>query len=227
MHDNYDDEYEYDDEDDYDKEQKEEKEVIEGYTVQTSVSIGSKRIIYAKDETEKMEMPYMKCIAVPNSLFTRYENAVISDSFEDIMKLFADDVKAEAIIIETENRARRAGELPVFTASELIRDNDECIEGKVVAIAPRYLFDGYKSLPYQLFYITGGNGSRADHYGNACFCNQLYTGKETRIERYEVLGIVPEDKLPDFAKKTLEGLKRGKEQEQPHKTKNKKDREER
>ena len=30
---------------------------------------------------------------------------------------------------------------------------------------------------------------------------------ETRIERYEVLGIVPDDKLPDFAKATLEKLK--------------------
>ncbi len=208
----------YDYEDDYDdKKPKEEKEVIEGYTVQTSVSIGSKRIIYAKDKTEKMEMPYMKCIAIPNSLFTRYENAVVSDSFEDIMKLFADDIKAEAIVIETENRARRASELPAFTASELIRDNDECIEGKFVAIDPRYLFDGYKSLPYQLFYITGGNGSRADHYGNACFCNQLYTGKETRIERYEVLGIVPEDKLPDFAKKTLEKIKENEKNEKTRK----------
>ncbi len=197
----------YDYEDDDCREPKEEKEVIEGYTVQSSVSIGAKRIIYAKDETEKMEMPYMKCIAIQNSLFTRYENAVVSDSFEEIMKLFADDVKAEAIIIETENRARQASELPAFTVSELIRDNDECIEGKVVAIHPRYLNDGYKSMPYQLFYITGGNGARENHYGNACFCNQLYTGKETRIERYEVLGIVPDDKLPDFARKTLEKLK--------------------
>lgn len=199
------DDYDYED-DDY-REPKAKKEVIEGYTVQSSVSIGNKRIIYAKDETEKMEMPYMKCIAVPNSLFIRYENAVVSDSFEDIMKLFADDVKAEAIIIETENRARGASDLPPFKASELIRDNDECIEGKVVAINPKYLFDGYKSMPYQLYYITGGNGAMADHYGNACFCNQLCTGKETRIERYEVLGIVPDDKLPDFARKTLEKLK--------------------
>ena len=97
----------YDDyEDEYDNEPKKEKEIIEGYTVQASVNIGNKRIIYAKDETEKMEMPYMKCIAIPNELFTRYEDAVISDSFEEIMKLFADDIKAEAIIIETENRAR-------------------------------------------------------------------------------------------------------------------------
>ena len=48
----------YDDyEDEYDNDPKKEKEIIEGYTVQTSVNIGNKRIIYAKDETEKMEMP--------------------------------------------------------------------------------------------------------------------------------------------------------------------------
>ena len=198
----------YDDyEDEYNNEPKKEKEIIEGYTVQASVNIGNKRIIYAKDETEKMEMPYMKCIAIPNELFTRYEDAIISDSFEEIMKLFADDIKAEAIIIETENRARGANEWPPFKSSDLIADRDECIEGKVVAINPSYLFDGYKSLPYQLFYVTGGSGARANHYGNACFCNQLYTGNETRIERYEVLGIVPDDKLPDFAKATLEKLK--------------------
>ena len=51
----------YDDyEDEYDNDPKKEKEIIEGYTVQASVNIGNKRIIYAKDETEKMEMPYMK-----------------------------------------------------------------------------------------------------------------------------------------------------------------------
>lgn len=38
----------YDDyEDEYDNEPKKEKEIIEGYTVQASVNIGNKRIIYA------------------------------------------------------------------------------------------------------------------------------------------------------------------------------------
>lgn len=205
----------YDDyEEEYDKESKEEREVIEGYTVQVSVNIGAKRIIYAKDETETMEMPYMKCIAIPNDFFTIYEDGIISDSYEEILKLFADDIKAEAVIIETENRARGASELPPFKGSELISDNDGDLVGKVVAINPRYLFDGYKSLPYQLFYVTGGSGARASQYGNACFCNQLYTGNETRIERYEVLGIVPDDKLPDFAKATLEKLKEEKHEKE-------------
>ncbi len=219
----------YDYEDDYDdKKPKEEKEVIEGYTVQTSVNVGHKRIIYAKDETETMEMPYMKCIATQEMVFIKYQNAVISNSFEEIMQAFADDIKAEALILETDNRAMQAYNLPAFKASDLIPDKDENLVGKVIAIDTKYLLDGYKSMPHQLFYVIGGNGAKANHYSRACFCNHLYTGEEVRIERYEVLGIVPEDKLPDFAKKTLEGLKLGKEQqEQPQKTKNKKDREER
>lgn len=199
---------------DYESESDETKEVIEGYTVQSSVSIGSKRIVYAKDETGKMEMPYLKCIVNPNALFTSYENGIVSDSFEEIMKLFADDIKAEAIILETENRARGASYLPPFHRGDLIADKDENIVGKVVAINPKYLYDGYKSMPYQLFYVTGGSGANENHYGNACFCKHMYTGDETRIERYEILGIVPEDKLPDFAKKTLDNIK---EQEKPRK----------
>ncbi len=186
---------------------KEAKEVIEGYTVQASVNIGAKRIIFAKDETEKAEMPYMKCIAVPNMLFTRYENAVVSTSFEEIMKLFADDIKAEAIMIEAENRARRAEELPPFKAADLIPDQDKNLVGQVVAIDTKYLHDGYKSLTRQLYYVTGGHGTRPNARGSACFCYDLYTGENDRIERYEVLGIVPKEKIPDFALKTLEEIK--------------------
>lgn len=193
--------------DDYEKNTEAKKEVIEEYTVQSSVNVGNRRIIYAKDETETTEMPYMKCVAYENFMFTRYENGVISDNFEEIMKLYADEIRDAALVIEQENEERGASHLPPFQYSDLIPDTDGNLVGQVVAIRTKHLLDGYKTMPYQLFYVTGGSGANENHYGNACFCNQLYTGKETRIERYEVLGIVPEDKLPDFAKATLERLR--------------------
>ncbi len=194
-------------EDEYYENHKDEKEVIEGYTVQSSVNVGNRRIIYAKDETETMEMPYMKCVAYENLLFTRYENGVISDTFEEIMKLYADEIRDAALVLEQENEKRGASHLPPFRYSDLISDTDKNLVGKVAAINSKYLLNGYKTMPYQLFLVTGGNGANENHYGNACLCNQLYTGQETRIERYEVLGIVPDDKLPDFARVTLEKLR--------------------
>lgn len=52
-------------------------------------------------------------------------------------------------------------------------------------------------------YVTGGFGAEANSRGHACYCTNLYSGAVCRIERPYVLGIVPEDRLPDFAKKTL------------------------
>ena len=187
---------------------KEEKEIIDGYTVQSSLWVGCKRMIYAKDETEQMERPYMKCIYTANELFGRYDDAVISDSFEEIVKLYADDIKAEASILEAENRANGIRKSACLKQNELIPvERDQRIVGEIVAIDPKFLSDGYKSIRNQLFYVTGGNGAEANSRGSACFCTDLNTGKSDRIERYEVLGRVPADKLPDFAKKTMENIR--------------------
>ena len=35
----------------------------------------------------------------------------------------------------------------------MIANNDECIDGKVVALHLRYLNDGYKFMSYQIYYI--------------------------------------------------------------------------
>lgn len=194
--------------DDYEDHPKEEKEVIEGYTVEASFWINGKRLIYAKDETGKKEMPYMKIMFVPDPLFGHYENGLIFDSYTEAMKQFADDLKVEAVILETENKALGAEKMSLFTLDDVVPDDmTEDLTGKVVAMKPKYLADGKNYLPYQLFYVTGGNGALPDARGRACFCKRLRDGIGTRIERYEVLGIVPDDKLPDFAKATLEKLK--------------------
>lgn len=188
--------------------EKEEKEIIEGYTVRSSVWVGGKRMIYAKDETEQKEMPYMKCIYTENELFGRYDDAVISDSFEEIMKLFADDIKAEAILLEAQNRVDGVRGSACLKSDEVIpMGYDQRIVGEIVAVDPKYLSDGYKSIRNQLYYVIGGFGAEANSRGSACGCIDLNTGKNDRIERFQVMGRVPDDKLPDFAKATLEKLK--------------------
>ena len=67
----------------------------------------------------------------------------------------------------------------------------------------KWLCDGFKDISHQLYFVKGGNGAQSNSRGNACFSINLYTGEDTRIERYEVLGEVPEDKIPEFAKEHL------------------------
>lgn len=56
--------------------EQEEKEVIAGYTVQTSLWIGDKRLIYARSEDPQEPHPYMKCISTQNGLLMEYTDAL-------------------------------------------------------------------------------------------------------------------------------------------------------
>ena len=184
----------------------EEKEIInEHYEVVSSMNIGGKRMILAVSNDKEEQYPYLKCIYTENELFGTYESVIASDSYPEAIKLYADDIKAEAVQLELNQRAMGDAALPCYKPNEVrpvyFTDN---IIGKVVAVEEKYLSDGYKDRGHQLYYVVGGSGAYPNSRGQACFSYDLYNGKKERIERYEVMGYMREDELPEFAKKTLE-----------------------
>lgn len=187
----------------------EEKEIInEHYEVVSSMNIGGKRMILAVSNDKEEQYPYLKCIYTENELFGTYESVIASDSYPEAIKLYADDIKAEAVQLELNQRAMGNAALPCYKLDEVrpvyFTDN---IIGKVVAVEEKYLSDGYKDRGHQLYYVVGGSGAYPNSRGQACFSYDLYNGKKERIERYEVMGYMREDELPEFAKKTLETVK--------------------
>lgn len=187
----------------------EEKEIInEHYEVVSSMNIGGKRMILAVSNDKEEQYPYLKCIYTENELFGMYESVIASDSYPEAIKLYADDIKAEAVQLELNQRAMGDAALPCYKPDEVrpvyFTDN---IIGKVVAVEEKYLSNGYKVRGHQLYYVVGGSGAYPNSRGQACFSYDLYNGKKERIERYEVMGYMREDELPEFAKKTLETVK--------------------
>lgn len=187
----------------------EEKEIInESYEVVSSMWIGGKRMILAVSNDRDEQFPYLKCIYSENELFGTYESVIASDSYPEAIKLYADDIKAAAVQLELDQREMGDAALPCYKADEVssvyFTDN---IIGKVVAIEEKYLSAGYKDRGHQLFYVVSGSGAYPNSRGQACFCYNLYDGKKDRIERYEVMGYMREDDLPEFAQKTLATLK--------------------
>ena len=187
----------------------EEKEIInEHYEVVSSMNIGGKRMILAVSNDKEEQYPYLKCIYTENELFGTYESVIASDSYPEAIKLYADDIKAEAVQLELNQRAMGDAALPCYKPDEVrpvyFTDN---IIGKVVAVEEKYLSNGYKDRGHQLYYVVGGSGAYPNSRGQACFSYDLYNSKKERIERYEVMGYMREDELPEFAKKTLETVK--------------------
>ena len=85
--------------------------------------------------------------------------------------------------------------------------HSDSIEGKIVVIKSDVLRREYQMPTHQIKLCTGGFGSHPNSRGSACYCTDLYSGESSRFERYDILGTIPEDKLPDWAKKGLADIR--------------------
>ena len=180
------------------------KEMINDYAVKNEVFVGNRRYLFAVHTDEKEPQRFLKCQCYDDDLFRHYVNAVTSNDFVECMKLYLADISAAVEKVEKDRAAIGLEDISCLKGSDLLSaSRDKNIEGKVVAIGEKWLCDGFKDISHQLYFVKGGNGAQSNSRGNACFSINLYTGEDTRIERYEVLGEVPEDKIPDFAKEHL------------------------
>lgn len=180
------------------------KEMINDYAVKNEVFIGNRRYLFAVHTDDKEPQRFLKCQCYDDELFRHYVNAVTSNDFVECMKLYLADISAAVEKVEKDRAAIGLDDISCLKGSDLLSaSRDKNIEGKVVAIGEKWLCDGFKDISHQLYFVKGGNGAQSNSRGNACFSVNLYTGEDTRIERYEVLGEVPEDKIPEFAKEHL------------------------
>lgn len=201
-----------------------EKRMAENYEITQGIRIGDKEVVFGVDEAA--EKPYFCAFHEKQFLFgyikERYEDCIISDDYVESVELFAQRVKDQCEKVR-EKWAQVTVPRDKLTA-EMCRPNDfsESLQGKVVAVKLAVLRPEYQSADHQLIFITGGNGAHGNSRGTACFCKNLYTGEETRWERYDIQGEVrPEhlpawakDRLAEFQKEQAEKEKRGKSKEE-------------
>ena len=89
------------------------------------------------------------------------------------------------------------------------------LHSKVVVIKPEVLHREYRKATCQIALCDGGFGASPNSRGSACHCANLYTGKSTRYERSDVLGVLEGNQIPKWAQ---QGLKRHQQEQQKNKT---------
>ncbi|MEG1513392.1 MAG: hypothetical protein RSD95_00745 [Clostridia bacterium] len=182
------------------------KRMADTYEITMATQIGGKEVVFGTDSANAD--PYLCAFYTANELFGEYSECMVGDDYAQIIKLFGQRVQQQAGKVLAEQE-RVTVPLTRITAEDCFaNDCSQSIEDKVVAIKPEALSPEYRTADHQLVLVTGGHGSHANARGNACFCTNLYSGKPTRWERYDVLGEVKPEKLPDWACKRHEEILR-------------------
>ena len=185
----------------------EEKRMAENYEIIHSVYIGDREIVVGEDLSNTEGSKFMCAYCRPEFIFAVYDNIMGSDDYAEIIQLFGERVAEQAAKTrEVLNDLRLEGQdvspLTIKDCTPISGDDD--LHDRVVVIKPDALRREYQRANYQIKLCTGGFGASANSRGNACFCVDLFSGKSSRFERYEVMGTLKEEQLPKWAKDGLE-----------------------
>jgi len=185
----------------------EEKRMVDTYKVTHAIHVGDREILFAVDEG-KTDCPYMVCYCSwDNPLgIEQFFDAAGSDDYLEMMSEFTDRVQAQLEAVRAE-RDKITVPLSPF-ASEHCTPNDygQSIENKVVVIRAERLRPEYRTADKQLVLAVGGFGAYANARGRAVYTVNLYSGKESRWNREDILGVLKPEYLPDWAKEQLKQI---------------------
>ena len=184
-----------------------EKRMVGDYEVIQAFQFGDREVVLGENLNAPPGELFLCAYAQRNDLFVQYFDAVVSDSYVEIAKLYVDRVvqQTDKTIAEMQYPHLEGVDRSIIAKEdyEPVYYEDD-LRDKIVVINPEVLRREYRQGPYQLRLCTGGFGASPKSRGNACFCRDLLTGKTSRFERLDIAGIMPMDKLPTWAKKGLE-----------------------
>ena len=185
-----------------------EKRMISDYEVIHSIDFGSRELVIGEDIDNKDGLYYLVAYGERTELFERYDKCVVGDDYAEIMEIFATRLSEEAQKLRAEH-----DKLTVPDAMAFIKPG-ECtplnytdnLKGRVIVIKPEVLRPEHRIAVNQLYIATGGNGVYPKARGSAVFCKNIYDGSTTRYERYDVMGTVEREKLPEWAQSKYDGI---------------------
>ncbi len=181
------------------------------YEIFQATGIGGEEIVMGESPNAKPKERYMCAYCTMNELFAQYSGVMVSDDYGEILELFSERVReATEKLREELSQPEREGidDQPVKNTGFIPIESEDDLKGKVIVIREDVLKREYRRATRQYQLCTGGFGASPNSRGSACFCTNIYSGKDWRFERQDVLGIVSEKQMPDWVKARLSRLEK-------------------
>lgn len=182
-----------------------EKRMAGDYEIIRTFSIGHGEVVFGEKPNEQ-ENRYLVADYISNDIIGEYSNAIGTDDYLEAVEEYAKRIQERVKELQHERASNTVDLTPLSEDNCVLDKYEQDLIGKIVVIKADTFKPEYRQSVHQLQLCTGGNGARKNAMGRACFCTNLYTGEESRFERYDVLGTISKDKLPDWAKEGLQKI---------------------
>ena len=188
----------------------EAKRMAGPYEITHAIHIGDREIVLGENPADTDGTPYMCAYCEANDIIASYYDSVGGEDYAEIVGIFGERIKEQAERTQEKLRQERLdGDQSILVTEKdctLITSEDN-LNNQVVVIRADVLRPEYRSARYQLRLCTGGFGASPHSRGSACYCKDLVTGKDSRFERRDILGVMEPDELPQWVYDGLDGLR--------------------
>ena len=200
----------------------EEKRIAGDYEIIQSVHIGDREIVVGENQADTDALPYLVAYYESNAIIGRYYDAVGSNDFPEIMEIYGQRIMEQAQKTRAElSKPKMQGidNSPITAEGCTPISYDDDLNGKVIVIKPEVQRPEYTRANIQVILCTGCFGDYPHSRGSAVFCTEIYTGRQSRFERRDILGILEPENQPKWVQHYLlilqqaEKQKNGKEHE--------------
>ncbi|APB72538.1 hypothetical protein PPYC1_20125 [Paenibacillus polymyxa] len=181
-----------------------DKRMVKGYEVVQVIEIGKVEVILAV--AEQQDKPYLVCYCTRQNPLSmeQYYGAESGNDYLKAMQDFTGRIQDEVASLQQE-RAELPLDMPVLTANECHALTSEAnIENELLAIRPERLRPEYRAAHHQLVVAIGGFGMSPHARGRAVYVRNVYSGKEQRWNRDDMLGSVKLEHIPPWAHQRIE-----------------------
>lgn len=180
-----------------------EKRMAGDYIIIHAFHIGDREIVLGENPSGVNGERYMCAFCQSNGLMAGYTEVVVSDDYPELARLFGERVaeQAEKTRIDLNGpKIQGIPNAPITAEGCEVINYQHDLQGKIVVIKPEVLRPEYRRATSQLQLCTGGFGASPNSRSTACYCTQLYSGKTSRFERSDILGVIAPENLPKWAK---------------------------
>ncbi|MBR4290550.1 MAG: hypothetical protein IKT52_07910 [Oscillospiraceae bacterium] len=182
------------------------KRMAGDYEIIHAMHIGDQEIVVGEDPAAAPGQMYMCAFCEQNEILARYDEVLCNDDYVEIIGIYGQRVTAQAEKTRIELKGPNIQGIfnaPITSAGCTTITSDDDLNGKVVVIKPEILRREYRRATNQVMLCDGGFGASPNSRGSACYCVNLYTGKTSRFERRDILGVLKNDQIPKWAQHGL------------------------
>lgn len=185
-----------------------EKRMVDTFEVKHAVHIGDKEVLFCVDKYNT-DTPYMVCYCTwDNPLnIEHFFDGVGSSDYIEVMTEFVGRVQTQLAQVTAERESINVPNACFTQEQCILIDHNMNLENKIAVLRQSSLRPEYHTGDKQLVLITGGFGASPNSRGRAVFTTNLYSGKQARWNREDILGVLKPEHMPQWAKERLSQLR--------------------